>query len=94
MRDHRVALETLESHYSGKGCRPDMFFDFVHPEAALMALLNYCNGYSAQAGQEVEFGDPQTMQQIVQRVRSFHPSCIVKLTLREGGGSWGGRDCC
>ncbi|KIM61445.1 hypothetical protein SCLCIDRAFT_1215887 [Scleroderma citrinum Foug A] len=55
IQDRQVVLETLESRYSEKRCHSDnMFFDFVHPEAALMA------------GQDVGFGDPQRMQWIVQ----------------------------
>ncbi|KIM59173.1 hypothetical protein SCLCIDRAFT_1031603 [Scleroderma citrinum Foug A] len=64
MRDH---LETLASRYSEKGCHSDnMFIDFVHPEAALMGLLNHYNQYSAQAGHDVGFWGAQRMQQVVQ----------------------------
>ena len=42
---------------------------FVHPEAALMGLLNHYNHYSEQADQGE---DTQRTQQIVQLVRSFH----------------------
>ena len=88
MRDHQAVLETLEIHYLKKSRshnNPDMFFGCVHAEAMLMGLLNY---YSAHAGQDVEIQDPQRMQQIVQPVRSFHPSRILKLTFRGGGRSW------
>ena len=95
MRDHQVVLETLASRYSEKGCHSDdMFIDFVHPEAALMSLLNHYNQYSAQAGHDVGFWGAQRMQQVVQPVCSFHPSCILKLTFRGGGGRWGGCDFC
>ena len=95
IRKRQVVLKTLERRYSEKRCHSDnMLFDFVHSEAALMGLLNYYKHYSAQAGQDVEFGDPQRMQQIVQPVRSFHPSCILLLTFRGAGGSGGGCDCC
>ena len=81
-------LEILERRCSEKGCHSDMF---VHPEAALMGLLNHYNHYSEQADQDV---DTQRTQQIVQPVRSFYPSCLPKLTFRGGGGSWRGCDCC
>ncbi|KIM55278.1 hypothetical protein SCLCIDRAFT_52854, partial [Scleroderma citrinum Foug A] len=51
--------------YLEKRCHSDMFFDFVHSEAVLMGLLNYYKHYSVQAGQDVGFGDPQRMQQIL-----------------------------
>ena len=57
IRDRQVVMETLESRYSEKRC--NIFFDFVHPEAALMGLVNYYMHYSAQAGQDVGFRDPQ-----------------------------------
>ena len=95
IRDRQVVMETLESHYSEKRCHSDnMFFNFVHPEAALMGLVNYYMHYSAQAGQDVGFRDPQRMQQIVQPVRSSHLSCILLLTFRGAGGSWRGCDYC
>ena len=81
MSKRQVVLETLKSRHS------DIFFDFVHPEAALMGLMNHYRRYSAQAGQDVGFWDAQRMQQIVQPVRSIRP-CIPKLTFRAGGRSW------
>ena len=95
IRKRQVVLKALESRYSEERSHSDnMFFDFIHSEAALMALLNHYKHYSAQAGQDVGFGDPQRMQQIVQPVRSFHPSCILLLTFRGAGGSGGGCDRC
>ena len=97
IRKRQVVLKTLESRYSKKKkrCHSDnMFFDFVHSETVLMGLLNYYKHYSAQAGQGVGFGDPQRMQQIVQPVRSFRPSCILLLAFRGAGRSGGGCDCC
>ena len=95
IRKRQVVLKALESRYSEERCHSDnMFFDFIHSEAALMALLNHYKHYSAQAGQDVGFGDPQRMQQIVQPVRSFNPSCILLLTFRGAGGSGGGCDHC
>ena len=88
IQDRHVVLNTLKDGYSEKGCDSDnMFFDCVHPEAALIGLLNYYKHYSAQADQDVELENPQRMQQIVQPVRSFHPSCILQLTFRGAGGS-------
>jgi len=85
MEDHQAVLKTLESRYSEK----NMFSGFVHPEAALMGLLNHYICYPAQAGQDGGFSDAHRMQPIVQPVCSLHPLCIPKLTFRGGGGSWG-----
>ena len=86
MASRRAVLKILERRHSD-----DMFCDFVHPEAALMGLLNY---YSAvEPDQDVELWDAQIMQQVVQPVRSFH-LCTPKLTFRGGGEIREGCDCC
>jgi len=90
--------EILKSRYSDNRRRFDnnsnVFFGCVHAEATLMGLLNYYSRYSAHAGQDVGIENPQGMQRIVEPVCFFHLFCILKLTFRGGGGSWGGCDCC